>query len=84
MNKKINKKEVNKMITTEQVINYNNKTIEIHHTESGDLHVTAYTHGMNANIRKAHNNDKGYNRVDACDGKKVISVALLTNPIDKK
>ena len=64
--------------------NYNNQTIEIHHTESGDLHVTAYTHGMNANIRKAHNNDKGYNRVDACDGNKVISVALLTNPIDKK
>ena len=29
MNEKINKKEVNKMITTEQVINYNNKTITI-------------------------------------------------------
>ena len=64
--------------------NYDNQTIAIHHTESGGLDVIVYTQGMNANIVEAHNNDKGYNKVDACDGKKVTSVTLVTNPKDKK
>ena len=60
------------------------QTINIVTTKSGDLNVIVYTHSMNANIQKAHNNDKGYNRVDACDGKKVTSVTFVTNPKDKK